>query len=326
MRIPTFPSKKTLVIFLALLFVFLLSVTALAADTFTTTVRVNFRRGPSTDTAVIKTLDLGLAVQVDKYDPGGWSKATINGVDGYIKSEYLAAVQSSADDSAGAGQNTREQTEAAKPILYRTTGRVNFRRNPSTSATVIKVLATGTQVEVAKYDAKGWSQVSVGGTSGYIKSEYLVKSSATGTSGKADASGEVYKVELMEWSEAKKVFKTYTPAKITDVRSGAVYYVQSFANGNHADVETLTKADTEIMFATFGRKWSWAVRPVWVTINGHTMAASINGMPHGGGTISSNGMDGQVCIHFKGSLTHNGNKSFERTHQNGVTEAYNAAK
>jgi len=52
------------------------------------------------------------------------------------------------------------------------------------------------------------------------------------------------------------------------------------------------------------------------------MAASINGMPHGGGVISDNGMDGQVCIHFQGSSTHNGNTKFAQLHQQVALEAY----
>lgn len=129
-------------------------------------------------------------------------------------------------------------------------------------------------------------------------------------------------VDYTDWSIAKNIFTIGVPAKIYDLYTGKVYYVKSFSNGNHADVETVTKEDTRIMKTTFGNVWSWDVRPVLVSINGKTMAASINGMPHAIGVNNSNDMDGQVCIHFKGSKTHNGNVSFTKLHQEVALEAY----
>lgn len=133
-------------------------------------------------------------------------------------------------------------------------------------------------------------------------------------------------VEFTEWTIAKNIFTIGVPAKIYDIYTGKVYYVKSFSNGNHADVEPITKEDTSIMKSTFDGVWSWDVRPVLVTINGKTMAASINGMPHAVGVNDLNGMDGQICIHFKGSKTHNGNVSYTNLHQQVALEAYNLTK
>ena len=259
--------------------------------------RVNLRANASLDADVLKTLNTGLMVEMLSYDPEGWSKVNAGGIEGFIKSEYLTQKD---------------------PSQYRATTAVNFRSAPSTDADVLKKIGAGTAVTMLTYNPEGWSKVSLNGVEGFIKSEYLTSADAYG--GGISANG----VELIKWEDAKKIFKTYTPATVYDVRSGAVYMVQSFSNGSHADVEPLTKADTEILHKTFGNRWSWDVRPVWVTIGGRTMAASINGMPHGGGTISGNGMNGQICIHFLDSKTHNGNKSFEKTHQSGVMEAWNA--
>jgi len=129
-------------------------------------------------------------------------------------------------------------------------------------------------------------------------------------------------VVYMDWSEVKTVFTLNKDAEVYDILSGKTYYVRSFSNGNHADVETVTKQDTKIMYETFGNSWSWDVRPVWVTINGYTIAGSINGMPHAKGVIDGNDMDGQVCIHFLNSKTHNGNASFTQLHQDIAKQAY----
>lgn len=209
------------------------------------------------------------------------------------------------------------QKQALADTMY-TLDRVNFRTGPSLSADVISVISPGTFVEeLERLDE--WSTVDYNGTTGYIFNEYL------GTRERYDEI-KSSQAELLNWSEAKDVFIIGTDALITDVRTGLQYYVRSFSNGLHADVEPVTVEDTQIMLATYGGRWDWDTRPIWVTINGRTLAASINGMPHGGGINSNNGMDGQVCIHFVGSRTHNGNKSHENDHQNSIMEAWNAVR
>jgi len=149
----------------------------------------------------------------------------------------------------------------------------------------------------------------------------------TGSSG-APSSSRVAPngVELIDWPEVMKIMKVGLTARVYDVRTGAVYNVKSFSNGLHADVEPVTVEDTATLKRTFGGVWSWSPRPVWVTVNGRTIAASINGMPHGGGVNQNNGMDGQVCLHFKGSSTHNNNKAFAQQHQDAINEAWVAAR
>lgn len=200
---------------------------------------------------------------------------------------------------------------------YVTTTRVNFRETASTDGNIIATLNSGATVQVSSYQENGWSAVSYNGYDGYVKSEYILTTEDYASSAKNN-------VELIDWSAAKDIFTVGVDAKVYDVRTGLTYYVRSFSNGLHADVEPVTKEDTATMLKTYGGRWEWDPRPVFVTINGRTMAASINGMPHGGGVNNDNGMNGQVCIHFKGSKTHNGNKAFERDHQDAIIEAWNA--
>lgn len=133
-------------------------------------------------------------------------------------------------------------------------------------------------------------------------------------------------VELLDWSQVKTIFAIGLTASVYDARSGLIYKVRSFSNGCHADVEPITAEDTAIMLKTYAGVWKWDPRPVWVTVNGRTIAGSINGMPHGGDTNPNNNMSGQICIHFKGSTTHNGNLSFAKEHQDAVMEAWAAAQ
>ena len=74
------------------------------------------------------------------------------------------------------------------------------------------------------------------------------------------------------------------------------------------------------MKKAYGGKWSWDRRAVFVTIDGINYAASINGMPHGSGSIKDNDFDGHHCIHFTNSRTH-GSNSVCPKHQAAIRRA-----
>jgi uncharacterized protein YraI len=212
-------------------------------------------------------------------------------------------------------QSNYRKLTSQKAYTRYTTTKVNFRKGPSVLYKVITQLPWATEVTVnsTDKDPNGWSQVDYNGESGFVKTEFL-------SDEKPESS-----VELLSWSEAKALIPIGADISVYDVYTGKVYYVRSFSNGNHADVEPITSQDTSIMKSTFG-SWDWEGRPVWVTVNGHTMAAAINGMPHGGGINDSNNMNGQVCLHFKGSTVHNGNRSYESRLQSVVNTAWNAVE
>ncbi len=124
--------------------------------------------------------------------------------------------------------------------------------------------------------------------------------------------------ELVSWSEARNVF-THR-ATIIDVKTGLSFQVQRRGGHNHADAEPLTREDTATMKRIYGGTWSWERRAVVVVAGGRRMAASINGMPHGGEAIADNGFPGHFCVHFLGSRTH-GSNSVDAAHQNMVRAA-----
>lgn len=113
----------------------------------------------------------------------------------------------------------------------------------------------------------------------------------------------------MDWwtSDIQSIFARGTTAQITDVATGIAWREQRRGGTNHADVQPLTAADTAAMKKACG-SWSWSRRAIIVTINGVNYAASMNCMPHGGGSITDNNFNGHHCIHFTNSRTHGGNK------------------
>lgn len=114
--------------------------------------------------------------------------------------------------------------------------------------------------------------------------------------------------------------------KVIDFSTGKSYMVRRSIGTNHADCETLTKEDTNIMKSIWGG-FSWERRSVIVEYDGRRIAASVSFMPHAGldsvaggiatknrsggyGTginldyIKGNGIDGHFDIHFAGSTRH----------------------
>ncbi len=60
-----------------------------------------------------------------------------------------------------------------------TTTRINFRQEPSESATVIMKLAAGTKITVVKKHDDTWAKIRYGGQTGYVTSAYLTATEPT---------------------------------------------------------------------------------------------------------------------------------------------------
>ena len=233
-----------------------------------------------------------------------------------------------------------------------TTERVDLKQSASSTSSTVASIGQGEQI-FAYYIEQGWAHVSFNDRhTGYIELRYvtinrqeigprpsplnlesnltrndLIDRIAVPDPGALAAKAvRAQKVEFTDWSVVQELFTLNEPAEVFDVRTGKIYYVKSFSNGNHADVEPITILDTKAMFLTFGNQWSWDVRPVWVTINGRTFAGSINGQPHAQSTNDNNGMDGHICLHFRGSSVHGeASEEFGQLHQDVALEAFNTA-
>ena len=90
----------------------------------------------------------------------GWSRVDYNGMEGYIKSEYLTT-----KEPAAAEPEEKEET------VYATAG-VNIRAKASADSDIIGTLIVGYSITRTS-DSDGWSKVNYNGKTGYIKSEYL---------------------------------------------------------------------------------------------------------------------------------------------------------
>ena len=248
-------------------------------------------------------------------------------------------------------------------LEFVTTANLNLRSGPGTSYPRITLIPEGTVVFITRYvpDVYGeyyaFSSVMFGELSGYVASRFVtprplmpvmpmdlepwvVYANANRPVTNQPATSQATEsqpvtvhqpappaingnIEMLSWWDKRhNVLTTGTTIQIFDIRSGLTYYVRAFSLGNHADVETLTVRDTEIMRQTSGG-FSWEARPVLATFNGRTFAAAIHTMPHAGSTITDNGKNGHICLHFLDSTPHNGNQSWRAEMQAAVRTAFN---
>ena len=127
-------------------------------------------------------------------------------------------------------------------------------------------------------------------------------------------------VLLLSWEIVDKMWPRGVTARIYDIETGLSLVVRRLYGTEHADVEPLTKQDTYILKQIYGGRWSWDRRAIIVELDGRYIAASMNGMPHGGEAIYDNDFPGQFCIHFLGSRLHK-NRKVDAAHQAMVLRA-----
>ena len=133
-------------------------------------------------------------------------------------------------------------------------------------------------------------------------------------------------VILEDWWSGKidTIIKRGQTFTVTDVLTGRSFTCARYGGENHLDAEPYTAADSAIYFDIFGTT-TWSARAIWLTFDGQTYAAAMNGMPHGGQKITTNNFNGQFCIHFLNSRTHGGDRVNDDM-QARIMEAFLAAQ
>ena len=311
--------------------------------TFTADYNINLRSAPTINSERIALIIAGTTIEVTDTRDGEWFAVYYNGHNGYVYAEFLTAVAPTPEarveteaiveavetiDTSAPEDPTpivyeetvadTPQEDEAEQTTFIATARLNLRPTPSTDGERIALINIGSVVDVLDFRDGQWYRVSHNGQVGYVYAQFLRELPNGQT-------GAVGRVEMIEWSVARNIIPQNVPLTVIDVRTGLSFQMISFSHGNHADIFPATPQDTEIMRQAFGGRWSWDTRPVLMLVGDRTFAASMSGMPHGGGGNRGNNMNGHVCMHFLNSRTHNGNRSHERDHQATVREAYNTA-
>ena len=106
-------------------------------------------------------------------------------------------------------------------------------------------------------------------------------------------------IQLLHWYNVVKPALTGgSKLLIYDPATGLSWTLRVYARGHHADSEPLTLKDTLIMNKSFG-KTGWTVHVVYVQLpDGRWTMATMHNRPHLSGSITNNGFDGHLCVHF----------------------------
>jgi len=148
--------------------------TLASAGTFVVTDSVRLRSEPSTESNVVTVVNAGTSIEVLDHNPAGWSRVQVGGSTGFIRSDFL-------------------RFPVSGTATFRTTAGVNIRSSASTTSDILATIAAGTSIEVSEHNPTGWSQVSLDGASGFIRSDFLTRGgdgSAAATVSSSEAPAE----------------------------------------------------------------------------------------------------------------------------------------
>ncbi len=106
-------------------------------------------------------------------------------------------------------------------------------------------------------------------------------------------------LQLLHWfNTVKPSLKSGDSLLVFDPNTHLSWTLLVYSCGNHCDSQPATLEDTLIMNKAFGTP-SWTVHTVYVRLpnNTWTMATTHN-RPHLTGSVTNNGFDGHLCVHF----------------------------
>lgn len=106
-------------------------------------------------------------------------------------------------------------------------------------------------------------------------------------------------VKLLHWfNKVKPSLKGGDTLIIYDPITSLAWNINVYSCGNHCDSQPAALTDTLIMNKAFGKP-SWTVHTVYVQLpSGEWTMATMHNRPHLVGSITANGFDGHLCIHF----------------------------
>jgi uncharacterized protein YgiM (DUF1202 family) len=284
---------------------------------------VNLRSIPSTSGDIVVCMKGGVKVTVYSIQDH-WVKIDYEGKAGYVRGDFVTYKLSGDDYVTSMNLGMRGQAVSTLQVALRKKGFFHVAANG--------VYGKATRAAVKKFQESVY--LDADGIAGEQTLLLLFGKDAPKIWHNFRSEMEAQKplqngrVWLTDWFDGmNKIMERMTPFEVIDVRTGIHWNMQRFGGYSalwHADVETVTKDDTKKMTEAWGGELNPTRRPVWVKYDGKYYAASLMGFVHNTGPTSTNGMDGQVCLHFRGSKIHSSGH-IDEAHQACIMEAYYSA-
>ena len=222
---------------------------------------------------------------------------------------------SGSDNSSSSSDSTSGQDYAEGTLSYGSSGTEVKKMQQALKALGYNVSADGsygalTQMAVTQFQKR--NGLTADGVAGSATLKLLYSGSAKEADPNADdsmsiddstgkATGpSVSSVKLLHWyNDVKPSLKNGNKLTVFDPATNLQWTLKAYSLGRHCDSEPLTETDTKIMYKAFGNKNTWTPKPVYVQLpSGVWTLASMHNVPHLSGSISDNGFDGHLCVHF----------------------------
>jgi uncharacterized protein YraI len=137
---------------------------------YTVTANANFRTGPGTSYSIITVIAKGATFTLNAREQNNYYSVNFKGTNGWVYAPLIVPVGSSTPDPVIVGE-------------ARTSTAVNLRSGPSTGNTVLRVVASGTWVQVSNTVQNGFRYVVHEGLAGWMADQYLVWPNDSGQGG-----------------------------------------------------------------------------------------------------------------------------------------------
>ena len=243
---------------------------------------------------------------------------TADGLVGSRTYTVLMSATSGSTSNSGSGNSSSDsssdQTYAEGTLSYGSTGSEVKKMQQALKALGYNVSADGsygalTQMAVTQFQKR--NGLTADGVAGSATLKLLYSGSAKeadpsdniptidDSTGKANGPS-VSSVKLLHWyNDVKPSLKNGNKLIVFDPATNLQWTLKVYSLGRHCDSEPLTETDTQIMYKAFGNKNTWTPKPVYVQLpSGVWTLASTHNVPHLSGSISNNGFDGHLCVHF----------------------------
>lgn len=251
---------------------------------------VKMRSKPATNASIVTQLKKGTVVEVSEKIEN-WFKVSAGKNKGYVRADYIELDVKQAEFKA---YNTLKMGMSGKEV--------SSLQNALKELEYYKAEINGNYGAFTRDAVKAFQNANgllADGLATPETQELLYSGSAAPAPQNTDASGGT--VALDWFGVVESIFPIGAVAEVIDVRTGTSCKIQRVSGVLHADIETLTAKDTEALLEACSGEWSKEIRPVIVKIDGYDIAAALRPYPAGSAATLDNGMDGPMCLHFKGS-------------------------
>lgn len=201
---------------------------------------LNMRKGPSTDSEVLKEYDGWQRIDIVGQE-GDWYRVSIGGNEGYMIKEHIALGEPPAEPPA-------KESSFKKKDGYVNAQSLNMREKPSTDADIVKEFSKGQKLKIVG-ETDDWYKVKIDGTTGYMTKEFVAVGDPpkSGETSK-DNDGDKPKATPKPKKGNTPYAKDYTPVEVKTYQRATKDFSSEAHDGSIITKDYLSKAKLTLVY------------------------------------------------------------------------------